>query len=66
MTTLSVKSKNKVKVECYYSLDKLKKRCQELFILVQSGKAEIVGVSFDDEDEKGIILKSNLIDLYDK
>ena len=64
MSILIVKEKGKTTNEIYNSLDSLKKRCVELKGLIRTGKAEVLGVSFDDEDEKTIIVKNGIIDTH--
>ena len=64
MSTIIVKSKGKSKIETFKSLDELKKRCIELKSLIEKGKVEILGVSYDDDDEKTIIVNNKIIDLH--
>ena len=64
MSTIIVKSKGISKIETYKSLDSLRKRCQELKSLIAKGKVEILGVSYDDDDEKTIFINNKIIDTH--
>ena len=64
MSTIIVKSKGKSTIETYKSLDGLRKRCVELKSLIAKGKVEILGVSYDDEDEKTIFINNKIIDIH--
>lgn len=66
MSTIIVKSKGKSTIETYKSLDGLRKRCMELKSLIAKGKVEILGVSYDDEDEKTIFVNNKIIDIHKK
>ena len=58
MTTITIKSKGISKTEVFKSLDKLRKYCQEF----RSKKnIEVLGVSFDTDDEKAILVNNKLI-----
>ena len=64
MTTLSIKSKGKTEIKIIKSLDNLRKACQDLAKQLKLGKAEIIGVSYDDEDEKTILINSRIINFH--
>lgn len=66
MVTITTKNaKNKIETKCIHSLDKLKKEAIDLSQKIKAKKVEVIGVSYDFEEEKMLIQKYNIVEIVD-
>ena len=65
MTIIVLKTKKGREIEKYKLLDALRKRCQTLRTEIANKKVSLIGVSYETNDEKAILVNSGIIEFHE-